>query len=86
MRYYCPQYSDSRRGWVDVESLASKSKKEADAGALAVAEKLTVVTRVIRKPNGWVPNPDAKAELPSGGFGLSIVSQVKEARKIKNGS
>jgi hypothetical protein len=85
MRYYCPQYSDNQRGWVDVESLASKSKKEADAGAKAVAEKLTRVTRVIRKPKGWEPDLGIKTRLPNNGWGIDIGEQMREARKGKRG-
>ena len=83
MRYYCPQYSDSRRGWVDVEALASASLKEANDWAKAVAERQMVVTRVIRKPKGWVPNPEAKAAVHSGSFEFDIGKEAQEARKNK---
>lgn len=83
-RYYCPQYLDAAAGWVDIEPLASKSKKEADDAAEAVAHERTVTTRAVRKPKGWEPNREKKAAPPyARGFGLALSEQVKEARKAK---
>jgi hypothetical protein len=55
-RYYCPQVHDNVKGWIDLPSLASLSKKDADAFAKAFAEDHKRVTRTIRKPHGWTPD------------------------------
>lgn len=58
-RYYCPQACDSRKGWVDLPSLASTKEKEAERNVLNWREQSpsnnTLQTRVIRKPHGWEP-------------------------------
>ena len=58
VRYYCPQWCHSKRGWTDLPMLASTSEKPANDTATEFAEKNHVVTRVIRKPKGWEPKPE----------------------------
>lgn len=83
-RYYCPQFLDAAAGWTDIEPLASKSKKQADDAAEAVAHERKVVTRAVRKPKGWEPDRNKKLYPPSGrGFGVAMAEQVKEARRHK---
>jgi hypothetical protein len=56
-RLYTVQGSYPRTGWVDLEFWSTKEKPCIDR-----AEEFTtntgVVTRVIRKPHGWVPPED----------------------------
>jgi hypothetical protein len=54
-RYYCPQFSDFAKGWVDLPSLASLKEKEAVDAAESFAFQNQRITRVIRKPHGWTP-------------------------------
>lgn len=56
------------KGWVDLPSLASASKKEADVGAREFAKRFQVVTRTIRKPHGWEPiesQPESQPLAPA---------------------
>ena len=55
MRFYCPQWCHSMKGWIDLPMLASKKEKEANDSAAEFAERNKVVARVIRKPHGWEP-------------------------------
>jgi hypothetical protein len=55
-RYYCPQWCHDKKGWIDIDSLASKKEKEANDAAKEFAEIHKVVTRTIRKPHGWNPS------------------------------
>lgn len=61
-RFYCPQSCDGRAGWIDLPSLASKQKKEADGAAKEFAETHKRVIRVIRKPHGWIPPINTEEE------------------------
>ncbi len=56
-RYYCPQFADSKRGWVDLPSLASTKEKEAldNMENFAKDQNIHCVMRVIRKTHGWEP-------------------------------
>lgn len=49
------QWCHSMRGWTDLPQTATKKAKEAERAAEVVAKERRVVTRVIRKPNGWEP-------------------------------
>jgi hypothetical protein len=44
------------RGWTDLPQTATKRAKEAEKVSEEVAKEKRVVTRVIRKPNGWEPS------------------------------
>lgn len=54
-RYYVVQYCHRARGWTDLPSLASFKQKECQDASEDFASTHRVVTRVIRKPKGWVP-------------------------------
>jgi hypothetical protein len=56
MRYYCPQWCHNRKGWIDLPSLASLKRKEAEDAAEQFAKENLVVVRTIRKPKGWKPD------------------------------
>jgi len=56
MRYYIVQYCHAMRGWTDLPQTATKKAKEAEKVSEEVAKERRVVTRVIRKPNGWEPS------------------------------
>lgn len=56
MRYYIVQYCHAMRGWTDLPQTATKRAKEAEKVSEEVAKEKRVVTRVIRKPNGWEPS------------------------------
>jgi hypothetical protein len=64
-RYYCVQWCHSRRGWLDLPSLASTKEKEAVDASEQFAHEHHVVTRTIRKPHGWTPPPQPAEDLPS---------------------
>ena len=55
-RYYIVQYCHVMRGWTDLPQTATKRAKEAEKVSEEVAKEKRVVTRVIRKPNGWEPS------------------------------
>lgn len=61
-RYYIVQAHHSVRGWVDLPSLASLHKAEADRHAVGFSERRKVITRVVRKAHGWVPPEEALPE------------------------
>lgn len=54
-RYYCPQ-AITKKGYVDLPSLASSSMTKASEAARNFAEQHRVVVRVIRKAKGWSPS------------------------------
>jgi hypothetical protein len=83
MRYYIPQFCDSRRGWVDMPQLASKQKKVADDAAKVVAEGSQVATRAIQKPVGWEPREGEEVWPDLFGEKFSMREQVIAARKGK---
>ena len=56
MRYYIVQYCHAMRGWTDLPQTATKKAKEAEKVSEEVAKERRMVTRVIRKPNGWEPS------------------------------
>ncbi len=65
-RFYCPQVHHSRLGWVDLHMGASLKKLEADSFAEGVAQKYCRITRVARKPHGWIPPPpDLPESVPA---------------------
>lgn len=63
-RWYCPQAAHHMWGWIDLPSLASTRKREADTQARQFAIGQGMVTRVIRKPHGWEPpaSPDTPTD------------------------
>lgn len=54
-RFYCPQFHDSVKGYVDLPTLASTKEKEANTAAKTFTEENGRITRIIRKPHGWEP-------------------------------
>jgi hypothetical protein len=62
-RYYVVQYCHRTRGWTDLPLASFKQKKCQDA-AEEFASTHRVVTRVIRKPKGWVPPSFIEEEPP----------------------
>ena len=65
-RYYCVQVNlPGGFGWLDLPSLASLSRKEAEANSMAFSEERGRMSRVIRKPHGWDPQElEPKKEDP----------------------
>lgn len=61
-RWYCVQAAHFIRGWLDLPSLSSMKKSEADLWAREFAETRNVATRTIRKPHGWEPPPPSAEE------------------------
>jgi hypothetical protein len=64
-RYYSVQWCHSKRGWLDLASLASLKKKEAEDASEEFALRWKVATRVIRKPHGWTPPRQWGVEGPA---------------------
>ena len=82
MRYYSVQFCDSRKGWQDLDKLASTSQKVANNRAKAVAEHHHLQTRTIRKPKGWVPDSD-KEVYKDWCLGFSLTDEIRQSRQSK---
>lgn len=81
-RWYCVQAAHSVKGWIDFPSLASRKKSEADACAKQFAQERGAVTRVIRKPHGWMPMDDPALVLAPQLVGL-LKQDSEAARDFK---
>jgi hypothetical protein len=66
-RYFIVQWCHERRGWLDLP-LCGHKRVELEREAREFTEEHRVVTRVIRKPKGWVPPPPKENdEIPQIG-------------------